>query len=150
MDGSKTTRLAVQATLHCLSGCAIGEIAGTVIGAGLNWSNWATEALTIPLAFFFGYNLTIQPLLRHGLQLRSAGRIALASDTLSITTMELVDTAIILLIPGALAAGPTTFLFWSSLLASLAIAFLAAVPVNRYLITRGKGHAAVHKYHQDH
>jgi len=142
-----STGLAIQATLHCLSGCAIGEITGTVIGSGLNWSNWATEALTIPLAFLFGYSLTMRTLIRHDISLRRAIRIALASDSLSITTMEIVDTLIILLIPGALAAGPTTFLFWSSLLASLLVAFVVAVPVNRYLITRGKGHALVHDHH---
>lgn len=135
------------ATVHCLSGCAIGEIIGTVIGSGLNWSNVATELLTVPLAFIFGYSLTMRPLLKHDIGLRKALRIALASDSLSIITMEVVDTLIILSIPGALAAGPTTLLFWSSLLVSLAIAFVFAVPVNRYLIARGKGHAVVHDYH---
>jgi hypothetical protein len=147
MEGKALTKLAVAATLHCLSGCAIGEIIGTVIGSGLNWSNAATEALTIPLAFVFGYSLTMRPLLKHGLDLKKAVRVALASDSLSIVTMEIVDTLIILLIPGALAAGPAALLFWSSLLASLAIAFVFAVPVNRYLIAKGKGHALVHEYH---
>ena len=147
MEGKDLTKLAVAATLHCLSGCAIGEIIGTVIGSGLNWSNVATEVLTVPLAFLFGYSLTIRPLLKHNLGPRKALRIALASDSLSIVTMEIVDTLIILLIPGALAAGPATGLFWASLLASLAVAFVFAVPVNRYLIARGKGHAVVHEYH---
>ncbi len=142
-----TTKLAVKATLHCLAGCSIGEIAGTVIGSGLNWSNWGTEVLTIPLAFIFGYSLTIKPLLVSGLSFRRSAQVALASDSLSITTMEIVDTIIILLIPGALAAGPTTLLFWTSLIASLAVAFVFAVPVNRYLIARGKGHALVHSHH---
>lgn len=137
-----------MATLHCLSGCAIGEILGTVIGSGLNWSNVATEVLTVPLAFIFGYSLTMRPLLRHGLGFKPSIRVALASDSLSITTMEIVDTIIILVIPGALAAGPTTLLFWSSLAISLAVAFILTVPVNRYLIIRGKGHALVHQHHQ--
>jgi hypothetical protein len=147
MENKDLTKLAVSATLHCLSGCAIGEIIGTVIGSGLNWSNVGTEALTVPLAFLFGYSLTMRPLLRHGIRLKKAVRIALASDSLSIITMEIVDTFIILLIPGALAAGPATLLFWTSLFAALAIAFVFAVPVNRYLIARGKGHAVMHQYH---
>jgi hypothetical protein len=136
-----------MATAHCLTGCAIGEVLGTVIGSGLNWSNLAITCLTIPLAFLFGYSLTMRPLLRHGLSFKPAGKIALASDTLSIGTMEIVDTLIILLIPGALAAGPGTFLFWWSLALALAVAFVFAVPVNRYLIARGKGHAVIHRYH---
>lgn len=147
MEGRALTKLAVTATLHCLSGCAIGEVLGTVIGSGLNWSNVATEVLTIPLAFLFGYSLTVRPLLRHNLGFKRAVRVALAADSLSIVTMETVDTLIILLIPGALAAGPTTLLFWWSLALSLVAAFIFAVPVNRYLIGRGKGHAAVHGYH---
>jgi|SRR5665213_56615 len=147
MEDQSPIQLAVKATLHCLSGCAIGEITGTVIGSGLNWSNWATEALTIPLAFLFGYSLTVRTLRRHKVDLGRAVRLALAADSLSIITMEIVDTLIILLIPGALAAGPTTALFWSSLAASLIVAFVCAVPVNRYLIARGKGHAVVHDQH---
>jgi Domain of unknown function (DUF4396) len=147
MHGQSPTRVAIAATLHCLTGCAIGEILGTVIGSGLNWSNLATECLTIPLAFLFGYGLTMRPLVRHGLGFKKASGLALASDTLSITTMEVVDTLIILLIPGALAAGPGTFLFWWSLILALLVAFIFAVPVNRYLIARGKGHAVIHEYH---
>lgn len=147
MEDKALTRLAVMATLHCLSGCAVGEVIGTVIGSGLNWSNAGTELLTIPLAFIFGYSFTIKPLLGGGLSLKRSTRVALASDTLSIVTMEIVDTIIILLIPGALAAGPGTLLFWWSLALALAAAFIFAVPVNRYLIARGKGHAAVHNLH---
>jgi hypothetical protein len=140
------TKLAARATAHCLAGCATGEIVGTVIGSGLGWSNWATELLTIPLAFLFGYSLTMRPLLKNGLGLKKSTKLALASDTLSIVTMEVVDTIIILLIPGALAAGPGQLLFWTSLIISLAVAFIFAVPVNRYLLVRGKGHAVVHQY----
>jgi len=146
-EDTALTKLAISATLHCISGCAIGEIIGTVIGSGLNWSNVGTEVLTVPLAFIFGYSLTMRPLLRHNIGLRRAVRVALAADSLSIITMEIVDTLIILLIPGALAAGPATALFWLSLAAALATAFVFAVPVNRYLIARGKGHAVAHQYH---
>jgi len=139
-------RMAVQATVHCLIGCGIGEILGTVVGSGFNWSNWATEALTIPLAFLFGYGLTLRSLIGH-MGFRASVPIAFASDTLSITSMEIIDTFIILLIPGALAAGPSTILFWASLLTALAVAFVATVPVNRYLIARGKGHAVMHHHH---
>ncbi len=141
------TKVAVQATLHCLTGCATGEILGSVIGSGLNWSNMATALLAIVLAFLFGYGFTMRPLIAHGIGLKRATRLALASDTFSIVTMELVDTIIILTIPGALAAGPSTLLFWASLTVALAIAFVCAVPVNRYLIGRGKGHAVLHEHH---
>ena len=147
MEDRALTKVAISATIHCLSGCAVGEILGTVIGSGLNWSNWATEILTIPLAFLFGYSLTVRTLRRHKLDFKKSVRLALSADSLSIITMEAVDTLIILLIPGALAAGPTTGLFWSSLAASLVVAFIVAVPVNRYLIARGKGHAVVHQQH---
>jgi hypothetical protein len=141
------TRLAVSATLHCLTGCAIGEVLGMVIGTALDWSNTATIVLSIVLAFVFGYSLTIAPVLRSGLALGAAVGVALAADTLSILTMEIVDNAIMVLIPGALDAGLTSLLFWGSLAASLIIAFAVTVPVNRWLISRGKGHAAVHQYH---
>ncbi|HEX7633538.1 MAG TPA: DUF4396 domain-containing protein [Candidatus Saccharimonadales bacterium] len=147
MEQPNPTKVAVRATLHCLTGCAIGEILGSVIGAGLNWSNMATEFLTVPLAFLFGYGLTARSLRSHGIEFRRSVRLALASDTFSILTMEIVDTIIILSIPGALAAGPGTLLFWLSLAIALAVAFVAAVPVNRYLIARGKGHALVHQHH---
>lgn len=147
MQGNALTKLAVVATLHCLSGCAIGEVLGTVIGSGLNWSNWATECLAIPLAFMFGYLMTMRPLLSGGMDLKRSTRVALASDTMSIATMEIVDTAVILLIPGALAAGPGKLLFWWSLALALFVAFIFATPVNRYLIARGKGHAIIHEHH---
>ncbi|MDB5165020.1 MAG: hypothetical protein JWL89_646 [Candidatus Saccharibacteria bacterium] len=147
MESESQTKVAIAATLHCLTGCAIGEILGTVIGSALNWSNGATAMLGILLAFIFGYGLTTRPLLKHGIGLRQALGLALAADTLSILTMEIVDTLIILLVPGALAAGPTTGLFWASLAVALFIAFWVAVPVNRHLIARGKGHAVVHSIH---
>lgn len=147
MENKALNGLAVSATLHCLSGCAIGEVLGSVIGSGLNWSNMATEFLTIPLAFAFGYGMTMRPLVGSGMATKAAVKVALGSDTLSITTMEIIDTMIILLIPGALAAGPLTLLFWISLGLALAGAFIAAVPVNRYLIGCGKGHALVHDHH---
>jgi hypothetical protein len=141
------TRLAMSATLHCLTGCAIGEVLGMVIGTALGWSDGATIALAVALAFFFGYSLTIAPVLRSGLPLKAAIGVALAADTLSITVMEIVDNAIMLLIPGAMDAGLTSPLFWGSLAVALAIAFVVTVPVNRWLIGRGRGHAVVHQYH---
>jgi hypothetical protein len=137
--------MAVSATLHCLTGCAIGEVAGMVIGTALGLSNWPTVVLSIALAFVFGYALTSLPLLKAGLALAAVVSIALASDTLSITTMEIVDNAIVLAVPGALNAGLGDLLFWGSLAFSLAIAGVVAVPVNRWLIARGKGHAVVHE-----
>ena len=140
-------RLAFSATVHCLTGCAIGEVLGMVIGTALGWSNVATIVLSIVLAFFFGYSLTMLPLLRGGLVLAAAVPLALASDTLSIAVMEIVDNAIIVLIPGALDAGLASLLFWGSLAASLVIAGVVAFPVNRWLIARGKGHAVMHAHH---
>ena len=144
------TRLAVSATLHCLTGCAIGEVLGLVIGTALGWSTLQTIALAVALAFVFGYALTIRPVLRSGLALSAAIPIALAADTLSITVMEIVDNAVMLLIPGAMEAGLTSPLFWGSLVVALAVAFVVTVPVNRWLIARGRGHAVVHQYHQGH
>lgn len=141
------TKTAVQATLHCLTGCAIGEILGAVIGSSLGWSMEATMVLAIGLAFLFGYSFTMRPLLRHGMGFKRSARLAFAADTFSIGTMELVDTIILMLIPGAITAGPTTAMFWLSLAVALGIAFVCAVPVNRYLIGRGKGHALVHEHH---
>ncbi len=141
------TRQAVSATAHCLTGCAIGEVLGVVIGTALGWGNGATIVLAIVLAFFFGYSLTIAPVLRAGLGIGAALGVALAADTLSITVMEIVDNAILLLIPGAMDAGLSSALFWGSLVAALAIAFVVTVPVNRALIARGRGHAVVHRYH---
>jgi hypothetical protein len=140
-------RLAFSATVHCLTGCAIGEVAGMVIGTALGWANLATIVLSIVLAFFFGYSLTMLPLLRSGLVLAAAVPLALASDTLSIAVMEIVDNAIMVLIPGAMDAGLANLLFWGSLTASLLIAGVIAFPVNRWLIARGKGHAVVHAHH---
>ena len=145
--GESLHALALAATIHCLTGCAIGEVLGMALGTGLGWSNGATVVASIVLAFVFGYALTSVPLLRAGLPLRRVVPLALASDTLSITTMEIVDTLIVLAIPGALDAGLTDPLFWGSLAAALVIAGLAAYPVNRRLIARGKGHAVIHAHH---
>ena len=136
--------MALSATLHCLTGCAIGEILGVIIGTALGWGNLRTIALAILLAFFFGYAFTSWPLLRAGLALSTVIPVALASDTLSIATMEIVDNAIILLIPGAMEAGLDELMFWASLAVALVIAGAFAYPVNRWLLARGKGHAAVH------
>ena len=144
-SGGALTRLAVDATLHCLTGCAIGEIAGMAIGTAAGLSNGATVVLSILLAFVFGYGLTSLPLLRAGLPVRRVAGVAFASDTLSITTMEIVDNAIVLVIPGAIDAGLDARLFWGSLAFSLAVAGALTVPVNRWLLARGKGHAAVHE-----
>ena len=143
---SSLNRTAFSATLHCLTGCAIGEVLGVVVGTALGWSTVTTIALAIVLAFFFGYGLTMLPLLRSGMALAAA--LPLASDTLSITVMEIVDNLIIVVIPGAMDAGLGSLLFWGSLAFALAVAFVAAFPVNRYLISRGKGHAVVHKHHE--
>ncbi len=145
--GRDLTRLAVSATLHCLAGCAIGEVLGMVIGTALGWSDLATVALAVALAFVFGYAFTIGPVLRSGLALRAAIPVALAADTVSITVMEIVDNAVMLLVPGAMEAGLTSWLFWGSLAFALAVAFVVTVPVNRWLIGRGKGHAVVHRFH---
>ena len=139
-------RTAWSATLHCLTGCAIGEVLGMVIGTALGWGNGATIALAVVLAFFFGYLLTLRPLLAR-MSFPTAAKLALAADTASITVMEIVDNAIMLVIPGAMDAGLTSLLFWGSLAFSLAVAAVAAFPVNRWLIARGKGHAVVHAHH---
>ncbi|HZC14367.1 MAG TPA: DUF4396 domain-containing protein [Thermoleophilaceae bacterium] len=143
--GRALDRMAASATLHCLTGCAIGEVLGVMIGTALGWSDFATIALAIGLAFLFGYALTSLPLLRAGLAIATVIPIALASDTLSIAVMEAVDNLIILLIPGAMEAGLGDVLFWGSLAFALAVAGLFAFPVNRWLLKRGKGHAAVHE-----
>ena len=139
-------RTAWSATLHCLTGCAIGEVLGMVIGTALGWSNGATIALAVVLAFFVGYLLTLRPLLAR-VSFASAAKLALAADTASITVMEIVDNAIMLVIPGAMDAGLTSILFWGSLAFALAVAAVAAFPVNRWLISRGMGHAVVHAHH---
>ena len=141
------TRQAISATAHCLTGCAIGEILGLVVATWWGWSNAPSIVLAVGLAFVFGYSLTIAPMLRAGLSLRRAIAVALAADTRSIVTMEIVDNAFVLAIPGAMDAGLGNGLFWLSLTAALAIAFVVTVPVNRALIARGKGHAVAHEYH---
>ena len=146
-DKGSLNNLAFSATVHCLTGCAIGEVLGLIIADALGWGNFASIVLAVVLAFFFSYSLTMLPLLRADVALASAIPLAFASDTLSITVMEIVDNLIMLLIPGAMDAGPLDLLFWGSLAVALAIAFVAAYPVNRYLIARGKGHAVVHEYH---
>jgi hypothetical protein len=138
---------AVQATLHCLTGCAIGEVLGIVLATAFSWGNAASIAVSVALAFFFGYTLTIRPVLRAGLGLRRAAGVAFASDTVSITTMEIIDNAFILVVPGAIAAGLADALFWWSLALSLVIAFALTVPVNRWLIAHGRGHAVMHGLH---
>ena len=140
-------RVAFAATVHCLTGCAIGEVLGMVIGTALGWSNSATVVLSVVLAFFFGYALTMRPLLASGLATGAVLRLAFASDTASITIMELVDNALMLVIPGAMDAGLSSGLFWGSLVFSLVVAGAAAFPVNRWLISRGRGHAVVHQHH---
>jgi hypothetical protein len=144
---STLNRTAWSATLHCLTGCAIGEVLGMVIGTALGWSNLPTVVLSIVLSFFFGYGLTLRPLLIAGMAFGSAMRLALAADTASITVMEIVDNLIIVFIPGAMNAGLGSILFWVSLAISLAVAALAAFPLNRWLIARGKGHAVMHAHH---
>jgi Domain of unknown function (DUF4396) len=139
--------MAVSATLHCLTGCAIGEVLGLVIGTAYGLGNAPTVALSIALAFFFGYTLSTLPLLRAGLGLGAALTVVLAADTLSIATMELVDNLVVVVIPGAMNAGIVNPTFWLSLMLALTAAFFAAVPVNRYLLARGKGHALTHEYH---
>ena len=146
-DRGSLNRVAFSATAHCLTGCAIGEVLGVIIGTALGWGNFETIVLAIALAFLFGYSLTMLPLLRAGLAFAAAVPLALASDTLSIAVMELVDNAILLVVPGAMEAGLDTVLFWASLAFALLIAGICAYPVNRYLIARGKGHAVVHAYH---
>jgi hypothetical protein len=148
--GASLNRLAFSATAHCLTGCAIGEVLGMVLGTAFGWSNGATIVASIVLAFVCGYSLTSLPLLRAGLGVRRTAPLAFASDTLSITTMEIVDTLIVVLIPGALTAGLGDTLFWGSLAIALVIAGACAFPVNRWLLARGKGHAVVHQYHHAH
>lgn len=140
-------KTAFSATLHCLTGCAIGEVLGMIISTALGWATAPSIALAVTLAFIFGYALSMRPLLRHGLGTRKSLRVAFAADTASITVMEITDNAFILAVPGAIHAGLASFLFWGSLGLSLFVAFWVAYPLNRYLISRGKGHAVVHHYH---
>jgi hypothetical protein len=146
MDHSPN-KTAASATLHCLTGCAIGEVIGMIVSTALGWSALPSVILSIVLAFAFGYSLSMLPLLRHGLTLKKALGLALLADTVSIAVMELADNGFVLAVPGAIHANLDTILFWASLVISLCVAFLVAFPVNRYLISRGKGHAVVHKYH---
>ena len=148
--GDSLNRLAFAATVHCLSGCAIGEVAGMVIGTALGWSNGATIALAVALAFVTGFGLTMLPLLRAKMAFGAVLKLALAADTVSITIMEIVDNAVMLVIPGAMDAGLDEFRFWGSLAFALVVAGAAAFPVNRWLIARGRGHAVVHAHHHHH
>ena len=143
-------RLAFTATAHCLSGCAVGEVLGLVIGTAFGWSSGPAIVLAVGLAFLFGYAFTMIPLLRAGLAFGAVLRLALAADTVSIAIMELVDNTIMVLVPGAMQAGLDSGFFWVSLIAALAIAGAVAFPVNRWLITRGKGHAVIHEHHDRH
>jgi len=140
-------RTAISATLHCLTGCAIGEVLGLVLATWWGWADAPSIALAIGLAFFFGYLLTFGSARRAGLDVRAAIRLALAADTVSILVMELIDNGFVLAVPGAMDAGLASWLFWSSLFASLVIAFVATVPVNRWMISRGRGHAVAHSLH---
>jgi hypothetical protein len=145
--GTSLNRLAADATTHCLTGCAIGEVLGLGTATQLGWSNEASLVLGIVLAYLFGYALTLRPLLASGLAVGAAMGVAFAADTLSITVMEIVDNAVVLIIPGAMDAGLTSLLFWGSLAISLAIAWIAAFPVNRWLLSRGLGHAKAMAHH---
>ncbi|MFE1195104.1 DUF4396 domain-containing protein [Streptomyces olivaceoviridis] len=142
-----TWAMAVQATLHCLTGCAIGEVLGMVVGTAFGWGNLPTMVLAIVLAFVFGYSLTLRGVLRAGVDFRTAFRVALAADTLSIVVMELMDNGVILVWPSAMDATLGDALFWISLAVSFVIAFMVTTPVNKWMIGRGKGHAVVHRYH---
>jgi hypothetical protein len=143
-------RVAAAATLHCLIGCSIGEVLGLTIATALGWGNTSSIMLAVVLAFFFGYAFTLFPLLRGGMTLQRAASVAFAADTVSIGIMEIADNAVMLLIPGAMDAGLNDPFFWGSLIVSLLVAFLAAWPVNRWLIARGMGHAVVHAHHHGH
>jgi hypothetical protein len=144
------TKSAISATLHCLTGCAIGEVLGMVLGTALDWHNAATTVLSILLAFFFGYMFTLWPILKAGVGKQDAMKITIAADTASITSMEIIDNAFIWVVPGAVNAALSDSLFWVSLAASLIIAFILTVPLNRWLIARGRGHAVAHEYHKHH
>jgi hypothetical protein len=145
--GKVTWSMAAQATLHCLTGCAIGEVLGMVIGTAFGWGNVPTMVLAIVLAFVFGYSLTLRGVLKAGVDFGTAFRVALAADTLSIAVMELIDNGVIALWPDAMDAQLADLLFWGALAISLATAFVVTTPVNKWMIGRGKGHAVVHQYH---
>lgn len=143
-------RRAFAATWHCLTGCAVGEVLGLVIGTALGWGNAATIALAVVLAFAFGYAFTIVPMRRQGMAWRQAAGLALAADTASIAVMEIADNGVMWLVPGAMAATPVMPLFWGAMVLSLAVALLAAWPLNAWLLARGRGHALVHAHHGHH
>jgi hypothetical protein len=145
-----TWGMAAQATLHCLTGCAIGEVLGMVIGTAAGLSNLTTVVLSVALAFVFGYALTMRGVLRAGVDFRTALKVALAADTVSIAVMEILDNAVMLIVPGAMDAGLANWLFWVALAGSLLVAFVLTTPVNKWLVGRGKGHAVMHQYHQGH
>ncbi|MGI9028045.1 MAG: DUF4396 domain-containing protein [Candidatus Saccharimonadales bacterium] len=147
MEQANVNQMAVSATLHCLTGCAIGEITGLIIGTAVGLSTLATIALSVGLAFLFGYSLSLLPVLKSGLALSSAAKLVLAADTLSIMTMEVVDNGVMVMVPGAMESGLVNPLFWLTMALALSAAFFAAYPVNRYLLQRGKGHALMHNYH---
>lgn len=140
-------KVSANATLHCLTGCAVGEVLGMILSNALNWSAFLSVIISICLAFIFGYGLSIIPVLRHGLSIRKALGLVLAADTFSIAVMEIADNGFVLLVPGAIHAGLDTALFWISLIVSLGVAFIAAFPVNKFLIQQGKGHAIMHDFH---
>ncbi|MFD5243571.1 DUF4396 domain-containing protein [Amycolatopsis sp. NPDC058340] len=145
--GKVSWGMAASATLHCLTGCAIGEVLGMVIGTALGWGNLATIVLAVALAFVFGYALTMRGVLRAGVGFKQALKVALAADTVSIIVMEIIDNGVMLVVPGAMEAGLGSFLFWGALAFALFVAFLLTTPVNKWLIGRGAGHAVVHAYH---
>jgi hypothetical protein len=147
MGNDNLNKTALSATMHCLTGCAIGEVLGIVIGTALGWEALPTIALAIGLAFVFGYLLTMVPLLKAGLGFKKSAKTALAADTASITAMEITDNAVILAVPGAMDAGLDSWLFWATLAFALFVAFWVAYPLNRWMIARGQGHAVVHKHH---
>ena len=150
MRAMSSWRTAISATLHCLTGCAIGEVLGMVLATWWGWGDVASISLAVGLAFFFGYLLTFVGVRRAGLDVRSAVRTALAADTVSILVMEIVDNAILLAVPGAMEAHLTSWLFWGALAVALAVAFVVTVPVNKWMIDRGRGHAVVHEMHEAH
>ncbi|KOX15240.1 membrane protein [Saccharothrix sp. NRRL B-16348] len=145
--GGVSWGMAASATLHCLTGCAIGEVLGMVIGTALGWGSLATIALAVALAFVFGYALTMRGVLKAGVGFRQALKVALAADTVSIIVMEVIDNGVMLVVPGAMEAGLASVLFWGALAFAFAVAFVVTVPVNKWLIGRGRGHAVVHAYH---
>ncbi|MGW5424873.1 DUF4396 domain-containing protein [Streptomyces sp. NPDC003943] len=146
-NGQVSWSMAAQATLHCLTGCAIGEVLGMIVGTAFGWGNMPTMVLAIVLAFFFGYTLTLRGILKAGVDFKTAFKVALAADTLSIAVMEVIDNGVIALWPGAMDAHLSDALFWITLAISLLVAFVLTTPVNKWMIGRGKGHAVVHQYH---